>query len=192
MHLLLRVFAILTGPAAEWERIAQEDDDPISLLFRYVAPLAAIPPVFRFVGACIIGVIVPGGRAVRAPMLEGIFGSIFGYLASFVLVLLLASIVSIAAPLFGSRRNFLNACKLTVYSYTPVWLAGVFLILPGLRFLVLTGFYGACLLVIGLPLLLKPAKERVSGFAALIIVFACMLTFIAAAAQSVLFGTPGL
>jgi Yip1 domain len=192
MHVLLRILAILIHPAAEWTWAEKDDDDPVALMLRYVAPLAAIPPVFSFVGDCIIGVIVPGVGTVRALPLEGIFGAIVGYLESFVLVLLLALITSLAAPLFGGRRNFVSALKLTVFSYTPVWLAGIFLILPGLRFLVLTGFYGAYVMVAGLPYTIRPAKEKASGFVALIVVFACALVFAAAAAQRVLFGAPDL
>ncbi len=56
----------------------------------------------------------------------------------------------------------------------------------------LTGFYGAYILVAGLPLMMKSPQERSPGFAALILIFACALTFIAAALQSALFGTPDL
>lgn len=192
MNLALRILAILFHPAAAWDEIERETDDAADLMLRYVAPLAAVPPVFGFIGACLIGVIVPRGGVVRAPLLDGMLGALFGYLESFVLVLALTLITNLAAPLFGGRRNFLRALKLTIYSYTPVWLAGIFLILPGLRFLTLTGFYGAYLLVAGLPPLMKPAKEKSPGFAAFILVFACALTFVAAAAQSALFGTPGL
>jgi hypothetical protein len=128
---------------------------------------------------------------VRAPLFDGFFGAVFGYLESFILALCLGLIVNLAARLFGGRRNFASALKLAVYSYTPVWLAGIFLILPGLRFLTLTGFYGAYLLVAGLPLLMNPPKEKVPGFAALIILAACVLTFAAAGAQRSLFATPG-
>lgn len=192
MHLLLRVLGILVDPAAEWGRIEKEADGPVDLMLRYVAPLAAIPPVFGFIGACVIGVIVPRVGAVRSPILDGILGALFGYLESLVLVLLLALIIYIAAPFFGGRRNFLNALKLTIYSYTPVWLTGIFLILPGLRFLALIGFYGAYLLVCGLPFLMKASKEKLASFAALILVCACALTFVAAAAQSAVFGTSGI
>ncbi len=192
MHSALRVLAILLDPAAEWQRIEKEPDDPAYLLIRYVAPLALIPPVFGFFGACVIGMIVSKGVPQRAPLLDGILGAIFGYLESLMLVLLLALIVSLAAPLFGGRRNFAAAFKLTVYSYTPVWLTGIFLLLPGLRFLVLTGFYGVYVLVAGLPLLMQSSKEKSPSFATLIVVLACALTFIAAALQSALFGTPGL
>jgi hypothetical protein len=96
----------------------------------------------------------------------------------------------VAAPLFGGRANFPNAFKLAVYSYTPVWLAGVFLLLPGLRFLMLTGLYGIYLLVLGLPPLMKSPAQRSAGFAALIVIFACALTYVAAAAQYALFAVP--
>jgi hypothetical protein len=192
MHGLVRILAILINPAAEPAWVEKDDDDPAFLMLRYVAPLAAVPPVFRFVGACMIGVVVPGMGTVRAPLLEGILSAIVGYLESFVLVLLLALITGLAAPLFGARRNFVSALKLMVFSYTPVWLAGIFLILPGLRFLALAGFYGAFVLVAGLPYTMRPTKEKAPGFAALIAVFACALTFAAAAAQRVLFGASGL
>ena len=37
--------------------------------------------------------------------------------------------------MFGGRADFDSAFKLAVYSFTPVWLAGIFLLVPGLRFL---------------------------------------------------------
>lgn len=192
MHLLLRVLGILLDPAAEWQRIEKESYGPADLMLRYAAPLAAIPPVFGFIGACVVGVIVPGGGVVRSPMPHGIVGALFGFLASLALVALLALVVCIAAPFFGGRRNFLTALKLTIYSYTPVWLTGIFLVLPGVRFLTLSGFYGAYLLVCGLPFLLEPSKEKLASFAAFILVCACALTFLAAAAQSVVFGAPAI
>ncbi len=106
------------------------------------------------------------------------------------LVLFLGLIINLAAPLFGARKDFASAFKLAVYSYTPVWLTGIFLLLPGLRFLMLAGYYGVYVLIAGLPLMMKAPAQKSPGFAALIIVFACALTFIAAAAQRSLFGTP--
>ena len=68
--------------------------------------------------------------------------------------------------------------------------AGVFLLLPGLRFLLLLGFYGAYILWLGLPRLTK--AKRVPDFAALIVIAAFALLYAAAAAQRAVFGTPGL
>ena len=189
MHRVLRPIAILADPRAEWRKIAKEAGDPIYLMITYVAALALIPAVFGFLGACVIGVVVPGTGTVRASLFDGAFGAIFGYLESFVLMLVLGLVVSLTAPLFGGRRNFRSALKLVVYSYTPVWITGVFLLLPGLRFLTLFGFYGAYVLFAGLEPLTKTPVQKRLNFAALIVVLAGVLTLLAAGVQRSLFGT---
>jgi hypothetical protein len=192
MNAALRAKAMIVDPAAEWKRIEQESTDPFFLLSRYVVWLALVPAVFGFIGACVIGVIGPGNTSVRAPLLDGLLAAVFCYGQTIAIVLLLALIVNVLAPALGGRKDFDSAFKLVVYSYTPVWLAGVFQLLPGLRFLMLAGFYGAYLLVAGLPLLMKPAAEKTATCAAIIVACACALTLAAAVAQHALFGTPQL
>jgi Yip1-like protein len=187
MRGIWRVIGILIDPSAEWGRIANEPGKPAALLIHTVAPLALVPAAFGFIGACVIGVIVPGKGEHYAPILDGLAAALFGYAASFVLVLLLGLVIALAAPLFGGRRNFAGALNLAIYSYLPVWLSGVFLLLPGLRFLMLLGFYGVYVLIAGLPPMTKTPPQNVPGFVALIVIFACLLTFIAWSAQSALF-----
>lgn len=187
MNGIRRIVRILVEPFTEWLRIAQEPTDSFALLIGIVAPLALLPGLFGFLGACVIGVIAPGRVELHAPILDGLAAAVFGYVMNFVVVLLLGLVIALATPLFGGRRNFASALKLAVYSYIPAWLAGVFLLLPGLRFLMLLGFYGAYVLIAGLPPMTKSPPQNVPGFAALIVVFACALTFIAWSAQSALF-----
>ena len=182
---------ILVDPAVEWARIELESGDPAFVLTRYVAVLALVPALFGFIGSSVVGVVVPGAGVVRAPLFDGLFGATFGYVMACVTVLLLALIIDLVAPLFGGRRDFDSSFKLAVYSFTPVWLAGIFLVLPGLRFLVLTGFYGAYILWLGLPRLTKSQGRRSRDFTALIVVAALLLIYFAAAAQRTVFGTPG-
>jgi hypothetical protein len=190
MHAILRVPTILTDPYAEWARIEKEPDDLAYLLLGYVALLALIPAVFGFIGACFVGAVVPGKGLVHASIFDGVFGAIFGYVLSFVIVALLALFIDLAAPQFGGRRDFASAFRLAVYSYTPIWLTGIFLLLPGLRFLMLTGFYAAYILMAGLPRLMKFPSEKTLTFAAFVVLCAFTLTMLAADAQSALFGTP--
>ena len=75
-----------------------------------------------------------------------------------------------------------------MYSYTPVWLAGIFLLAPGLRFLSVVGFYGVYLLWTGLPPLMKVPPSSVPRYTAVIAVSACVLTVAVAAVQHGLFG----
>jgi hypothetical protein len=192
MNVARRACAILVDPVREWAAIETEPGDPAYVLSRYVAALALIPAVFGFIGACIVGVVLPQAGLVRAPLVNGLFGAILSYAMSCAIVLVLGIVINLVAPLFGGRRDFDSAFKLAAYSFTPAWLAGIFLIVPGLRFLTLTGFYGAYILGLGLPLLIKSSGKKSFGFAALIVVCAFALAFFAAAAQRLVFGTPGL
>ena len=158
------------------------------LLTGYVALLAIIPAVSGFIGACVVGVAEPGAGIVHAPRLEGFFGAVFGYVATCATVLVLGLLIDLFAPTFGARRHFGSAFKLAVYSYTPVWLAGIFLLAPGLRFLILTAFYGVYILWRGLPLLMKAPEANVPAYTAGIVGCACVFTLLAAGAQHALFG----
>jgi hypothetical protein len=191
MNAALRAKSILTDPFAEWGTIERETGDPAFVLTRYVALLAIIPNLFGFIGACLIGV-VTSGTTVRTPIVDGLFGAIFGYVMACTTVLVLALIIYLLAPVFSGRRNFDSAFKLAVYSFTPVWLAGIFLVLPGLHFLALCGFYGLYILWLGMPRLTKVPEEMSLTFAITIAAGASLLIYAAATAQHIIFGTPGL
>jgi hypothetical protein len=192
MNAASRAKAMLLDPAAAWAAIQQDSGDPAYLLSRYVAVLALVPAIFGFIGASVIGVTVPGSGLVRTQPMDGLFGAVFGYVASFAIILVLGAVINILAPLFGAQRDFDSAFKLAVYSYTPMWLTGIFLLLPGLRFLILLGCYGAYVAWTGLPRLMKTPPQHAQTYALVIAVCAGALTLAAAAAQRSLFGTPGL
>ena len=188
MNAASRAHAVVADPSAEWAKIENEPGDAAYLLTGYVAPLALIPAIFGLIGACVVGVEGPGARILRGPIFDGVFGAVFGYVMSCATVLVLGLLIDLLAPMFGGRRDFDSAFKLAVYSFTPVWLAGIFLLAPGLRFLGLLGFYGGYLLWTGLPRLMKTPEPRIPAFAAIIVASACVLILVIAAAQHALFG----
>jgi hypothetical protein len=192
MNVLVRSKAILVDPVAAWRDIEKDVGDPAYLLSRYVALLALIPALSSFVGATLIGVLTPSGAILRGDLIEGLFGAVFSYAASCAIVLLLGLIIDLLAPLFGGRRDFEEAFKLAVYSFTPLWLAGIFLLLPGLRFLLLTGVYGIYLFWLGAPRLTKMPEQQAANFTLVIVICTAGLLYGAALAQRMLFGTPGL
>jgi lysylphosphatidylglycerol synthetase-like protein (DUF2156 family) len=191
MKAVRRARAILADPSAEWTKIETESGDAAYLLTSYVAQLALIPAVCGFIGACVVGVVVPGGANVRVPILDGLFGAVFGYVMTCATVLVLGVAINLLAPAFASRRGFDRAFKLAVYSYTPLWLAGIFLLAPSLRFLVLTGFYGVYILWRGLPLLMQTPQPKRPAYVAAVVGCACALTLVVAVAQHALFGLSG-
>ena len=190
MNAIARTATLLVDPSAGWTRVEKEPGDAIFLLSGYVAVLALIPALAGFIGDSLIGVIVPGGDVVREPIFDGLFSAVLGYAATFVQVLLVALLIDVLAPRFGGQRSFANALNLAAYSFTPVWLAGIFLLLPGLRFLGFTALYGVYLLTKGLPVVMKSPAENAKRYAAAVAVFAVALMILTALAQSALFSHP--
>ncbi len=140
LTVVLRAGAIIADPAAAWADIEEDGADPAYLLTHYVAPFALIPAVCGFLGACVIGVVVPGIGTVRAPVGPAVLGAIFNYFAAFAIVILVGLLIDVMAPRFGGRRDFGRAIKVAVYAFTPVWLCGVFCCCPVCAFSNSPGF----------------------------------------------------
>jgi hypothetical protein len=188
MNAAVRAQAILVDPIAEWAKIETEQSDAVHLLVSYVALLALVPALSSLIGACVIGVVVPGTGTIRAPLLNGLFGAVFSYVMTCASVVVLGLVINALAPVFASQRGFDRAFKLAAYSYTPFWLTGIFLLAPGLHFLVLAGFYGVYLLWTGLPPLMRTPEPKVPAYTAVITACACVLTLIVAGTHHALFG----
>jgi hypothetical protein len=166
-QLIERVKAILLTPQTEWPVIAREPGDVSVLFTRYVAILALIPALAGFIGMSLVGRYVP--------FFSGLISAVFGYVMTFVVVYVVALIVDALAPTFDAQKNFPNALKLTVYSLTPFWLAGIFLLVPGLSFLRVLGLYGIYLAWVGLPPLMLAPRDKALAYAATAVVCAVIL-----------------
>lgn len=184
MHpFLARVRNIAADPRSEWPLIATEPGDPMRLFVGYVAVLAAIPAIAAFIGSSLVGVSVSIGR-MHDPLLLGLIRAVISYLFSFVIVYLTALVIDVMAPLFETQRNFTNALKLAVYSFTPVWLIGVVLMVPGLRFLSILGLYAIRLIWTGLPPLMGTPRKKVLPYAIAIVAAAFVITLALAVIQA--------
>jgi Yip1 domain len=190
MNLVDRVKAILLTPRAEWPVIATEPGDVAYLFKNYVAILAAIPAIATFIGTALIGYNVPGLGTIRVSLFSGLLSAIIGYLLAFVVTYVVALIADALAPRFGGQQSFANALKLTVYSYTPGWLAGVFAIIPSLAFLGILGLYALYLFWTGAPVLMRVPPERATGYTAAVVVCGIVLGIVVAVIQAALIGIP--
>jgi hypothetical protein len=176
MNLVERVKAIILTPKTEWPVIAGEPGDAGYLFSNYVAILAAIPAVCGFIGAVLIG----------APIIFALIGAVVEYVLAFVAVYIVAWIVNFLAPTFSSQKSFASALKLTVYSQTPVWLVGVFRLIPALSFLGILGLYGLYLLWLGLPPLMKTPPEKSIWYTITTVVVAIVVTIVILAILAVI------
>ncbi len=164
-----RVKAIMLTPYTEWSVIEREARDAWALFIGYVAILAVISAICGFIGMMIADL------SVRSAM----FYAMGKYLSALVTVYILALVINGLAPSFNGRRNLTRALNLAVYSYTPMWLAGIFLLVPGLSFLEVIGVYGIYLLWLGMHRLMDVPRERAVAFAGAVLVFAIVIAFIA-------------
>ena len=170
MRLGDRVKQILVSPATEWPVIRAEPMDMRQVFRQVVLPLAAIPAVAGFIGGSLVGMSVFGVH-YRVGLVPGIMSALVGFGLSLVSVYVLAMIVDALAPTFGSRRGTVPAYKLAAYAHIPSWLAGVFLLLPGLRVFTLLGLYGFYLFYIGLPPIMgTPEDKRLSYTLAVLVI----------------------
>ncbi|MDR1340377.1 MAG: YIP1 family protein [Prevotellaceae bacterium] len=104
-------------------------------------------------------------------------------------VYLTAFVISALAENFGARKDFDRAFSLGAYSYTPMFVGGVFYLLPSLSWLAsLAGLYGLYLLYAGLPAVMKaPAEKQSQCFVISLIVMVAVsaaLSFILAILRS--------
>jgi len=174
--LIARVKGILLSPSTEWPKIAEEPSSPGAIYMGYVAPLAAIGVVAGFIGYTMIGVNMPFVGHVRTGILAGLVRAIFEFLMAFLGVFVVAWLVDVLAPSFGGQRNSLRALKVTAYSYTPMWVAGILHIIPMLSVLaIIAGLYGLYLLYLGLPVLMLCPKDKSVGYTVVLVICAVVV-----------------
>ncbi len=175
MNLVTRVQALLLKPKEEWVKIKDEPTTIQQLFTQYVVILAAIPAVAQFLGWAVLGFRIPyaGGSWTTRALLY----AIFSYILSLVSVYALGFIINALAPNFSSTQSLPLAMKLAVYSMTPVWVMGVFNLIPALGILgILGSLYGLYIMYLGFmtPLMGTP-KEKVTGYFIVSLVVAIVL-----------------
>lgn len=177
--LIERAKGIILSPKAEWEKIAGESTDVKSLFTGYAMILAAIPAICGFIGMTLVGVSMPIVGTIRTPIASGLAQMVITYVLGLGVLYLVSLIVNALAPTFDGQKDPVQALKVIVYASTPVWLAGVFSLIPLLGVLsIIAGLYGLYLLYVGLSPLMKNPQEKSIGYTALIVVCYIVLAII--------------
>jgi Yip1 domain len=172
MNVVARAKAILMTPKQEWAAIDTEPPNVPALLTGYVLPLAAIGAIARFIGFSIFGI-----AGFRLSMGWGISQAITSFVLAVIGVFVVAWVINALAPTFGATQSMPQAIKLSAYSMTAAWVAGIFYILPFLAILVLIGaLYSLYLFFVGLPVLMKVPADKVVVYTVVIFV-ACVVLF---------------
>lgn len=176
MSIYERAREIIFDPRVAWQQIKSETTTAKQLIIDYAAPLALVGAVCSLIGYTIFGLRLPSGNLVRAPFFEALIGGFLRYVLQLAALLVAGRSIAFLGRYFNSKTDFDSAMKLVVYSMTPVWLAGVFTLIPGLSILSLLGFYGLYVLVVGLPEVLATPGEKVFLFAVTICAIALLIS----------------
>jgi hypothetical protein len=171
--ILSRAYGLLREPKKEWEQIRAEETSIPNILIGYVAPLAAIPIVCDLIGQSLFN------QALQVDFGQAVIRAVITWIISIGIVFFLGVAVNVAAESFEAEKNELAAQKIAAYSYTPSFLAGVFLLWPPLGWLPLVALAaGVFLMYRGLPVLMRAPEETALGYAATVTIAAMIGTII--------------
>jgi hypothetical protein len=188
-----RIKNILMTPKTEWPVIESETTSVAQLYTGYVIPLAGLQACMSFLRMSVIGVGIPFGGTFRAPVLSGLMTAVvtfgFGLLGLF----LVGLIINALAPTFAGVRDQRQALKTAAYACTPTWVASVLTVLGALGSLLqlAAAIYGIYLLYLGLPLLMKSAREKATGYTAAVIICTILMGVVIAIINSLTGGLGG-
>lgn len=163
MNILSRIKGLILSPDDEWAAIDAEKKNAWELYRDYVMYLALIPPFAGFLGGYFFG-FGHAGRLAGLSLEAGLLRAALQYALSLPTLYLVAFVLSSVAPYFDGESDDTRALTLAAYSYTPAWLAALFGLAPGLRWLDVLGFYGIYVFYHGLPRMLKCPKENADVF----------------------------
>jgi len=170
--IIKRVIGILTNPVNEWKTIKGENSTVADLFVKYGLILAAIPFVFGILSWVIHS--------------RYFFGTFLGlFLCQYILFLaaayVTAMVIDLLAPSFDSGKNIVQALKITIYSYTALWITGVLFLIPRIgRYAFWAGFvYASFLIFLGMQELKDTPKDKKMTYAAVVVV-ANLIVFILA------------
>jgi len=155
-----RIKGLLFDPDREWAAIEAEQQSILAIYLDYVLLLALIPPVASFLGGYFFGFGPSSHEVAHLTLWGGLMRAGLQYALSLPILFAVAFVLSSLAPHFDGESNDARALALTAYSYTPAWLASLFGLVPGLRWLDILGFYGLYVFYHGLPRMLKCPKDH--------------------------------
>jgi len=175
MNLVARAKAILITPKQEWPAIDAEPLNVGELLIGYVLPLAAIGPIARFLGVSIFGF----GGVFRVSVGWALSQAILAFVLAVISVFVLAWVINALAPSFGATQDMQQAIKLSAYSATAGWVAGIFYLIPSLWILAaIAGLYSLYLFYLGLPVLMKVPADKAVPYIVVIVISVIVLYLI--------------
>jgi hypothetical protein len=175
MNLVERVKGILLSPKEEWPKISAETETTQSLYTGYILILAAIGPIALLIHSLAMGFV----------------GAIVAYIVALGVTYVMALIVDMLAPTFGGEKNFIQSLKLSAYSYTAVWVAGILHLIGALGGILslIAAIYSLYTFYLGITVMKKCPQEKAVPYTIVVVICGVVLgAILASLVMSTLFG----
>jgi len=158
-----RVKNMLFHPRTEWELIKEEQTSYGRLISSYLGIIAAIPPVSAVAERMIFGRGIAGNSSLGYVLAT----NILWYFVIIVNVLVTAAVITVVACRNESGWIGLRGFKLAVYSFTPAFLVGILIIIPGLNWFIYAAIlYSLWLLYLGIRSIVGVEQGKAAWYTA--------------------------
>ncbi len=191
----VNAIALLYNPQQEWHKIADKKESISEIYLRFLIFFALIPPASAFIGSTYIGWSIAGGETHRLTTESALYISIAAYIAILTAVAVIAGFVHLMAKTYGTDPRYRRCLKLTAYSFTPMFAAGVLASFPILWLDMLISLVAIAmsvnLLYKGVPVVMEINPEKGFLFASSILTV-CMVSLVGMVAITIVFWGSGL
>lgn len=164
-EVLLRIRNILVKPRDEWQIIKEEKISYGNLITGYCALISAVPPIAAVMERFIFnrGIV---SNAVQSPFGYVIASNLLWYLVIMVNVIITGAVITALVIRKEPGWVSLPGLQLASYSYTPLFLVGILIIIPRLAWLIYPAIlYSLYLLFLGIRTLTGLSQRKAVAYA---------------------------
>jgi hypothetical protein len=176
MNVVDRAKNMLLRPKTEWASIDGEETDVPTLLSGYVAIVAIVPAAASLISLWLFS----SQSGARIGFGAALTSAIVQYVSSILIVYIIAFIADLLAPGFDGYQSMNQALKLAAYAMTPAWIAGVFVIIPGIGWLItlLGSFYSLYVFFLGVSVLMRVPERKAVTYTVAVAAIAIAANFV--------------
>ncbi len=191
--MLSHLFGLLINPKEEWVKIRSEECSVGTCYFSYVLLLAAIPPVSGYIGTTTFGWEIGAREAVKLSSQSALTIAVAYYLVMLVGVFSMGFMIHWMGKTYGTEQPLARCISLAAFVATPMFLVGVFEVLPILWLNFIVGLpalaYTVYLLYSGVPVMMEIDSERGFLFSSSVLAVGMVALVCMLAATAILWGS---
>lgn len=191
--MLKHVLGLFLNPRKEWTKIRDENCTVGRCYCSYVFFLASIPPISGYFGTTLYGWEIGAREAIKLSPDSALMIAIIYYLVMLIGVFSMGFMIHFMTKTYGSEQSLARCITLAAYVATPLFLIGIFELLPILWLNFVMGLpalvYSVYLLYIGVPIIMGIPDERGFLFSSAILAVGMVALVTVLAASAILWGS---